>query len=76
MLVAGGMHSCILDSLYYEVNIAGQKCVNPTHDDCDHTYLKQPEPDQIAAWASRGAGLITDEILRTVRDPASLSAQR
>jgi len=40
-------------------------------------YLpKQPESDQIAAWASRGAGLFTDEILQTVRDPASLSAQR
>ena len=41
-----------------------------------HTYLKQPEPDQIAAWASRGAGLFTDEILPTVRDPTSLGAQR
>ena len=41
----------------------------------NHTYLKQPEPDQIAAWASRGAGLFTDEILQTVRDPTSLSAQ-
>ena len=46
---------------------------------CDmssHTYLKQPEPDQIAAWASRGAGLFTDEKLQTVRDPTSLGAQR
>ena len=42
----------------------------------DHTYLKQPEPDQFAAWASRGAGLFTDEILQTVRDPTSLGAQR
>ena len=41
-----------------------------------HTYLKQPEPDQIAAWASRGAGLFTDEKLQTVRDPTSLGAQR
>ena len=41
-----------------------------------NTYLKQPEPDQIAAWASRGAGLFTDEILQAVRDPTSLSAQR
>ena len=49
------------------------------HYACDtlrHTYLKQPEPDQIAAWASRGAGLFTDEILQTVRDPTSLGAQR
>ena len=42
----------------------------------NHTYLKQPESDQIAAWVSRGAGLFTDEILQTVRDPTSLSAQR
>lgn len=42
----------------------------------NHTYLKQPEWDQIATWASRGAGLFTDEILQTVRDPTSLSAQR
>ena len=42
----------------------------------NHTYLKQPEPDQLAAWASRGAGLFTDEILQTVRDPTSLGAQR
>ena len=45
-------------------------------DEENHTYLKQPESDQIAAWASRGAGLFTDEILQTVRDPTSLSAQR
>ena len=45
-------------------------------DESSHTYLKQPEPDQIAAWASRGAGLFTDEILPTVRDPTSLGAQR
>ena len=45
-------------------------------DTLSHTYLKQPEPDQIAAWASRGAGLFTDEILQTVRDPTSLGAQR
>ena len=44
--------------------------------EADHTYLKQPEPDQFAAWASRGAGLFTDEILQTVRDPTSLGAQR
>ncbi len=42
----------------------------------EHTYLKQPESDQIAAWASGGAGLFTDGILQTVRDPTSLSAQR
>ena len=42
----------------------------------NHTYLKQPESDQIAAWVSGGAGLFTDEILQTVRDPTSLSAQR
>ena len=47
-----------------------------TCDIINHTYLKQPESDQIAAWASRGAGLFTDEILQTVRDPTSLSAQR
>ena len=45
-------------------------------DTVNHTYLKQPESDQIAAWVSRGAGLFTDEILQTVRDPTSLSAQR
>jgi len=45
-------------------------------DEKNHTYLKQPESDHIAAWASRGAGLFTDEILQTVRDPTSLSAQR
>ena len=32
----------------------------------NHTYLKQPELDHIAAWASGGAGLFTDEILQTV----------
>ena len=50
----------------------------PTHAciQSNHTYLKQPESDQIAAWASGGAGLFTDEILQTVRDPTSLSAQR
>ena len=42
----------------------------------NHTYLKQPESDQIAAWVSGGAGLFTDEILPTVRDPTSLGAQR
>ena len=42
----------------------------------NHTYLKQPESDQIAAWVSGGAGLFTDEILQTVRDPTSLCAQR
>ena len=52
------------------------KCHLPHAPHHNHTYLKQPEPDQIAAWASRGAGLFTDEILQTVRDPTSLSAQR
>ena len=47
-----------------------------TCDETNHTYLKQPEPDHIAAWASGGAGLFTDEILQTVRDPTSLGAQR
>ena len=52
------------------------RCCVHTHSEEDHTYLKQPESDQIAAWASRGAGLFTDEILQTVRDPTSLCAQR
>ena len=31
--------------------------------------------DQAGPWKSRGAGQYTDEILQTVRDPTSLSAQ-
>ncbi len=56
---------------YYPPDHASHAC-----NTANHTYLKQPEPDQFAAWASRGAGLFTDEILQTVRDPTSLSAQR
>ena len=63
---------------WHKINIhtAYSKTQTPPCVEVDHTYLKQPEPDQIAAWASRGAGLFTDEILQTVRDPTSLSAQR
>ena len=53
--------------------LSGGACLRKVY---NHTYLKQPESDQIAAWASRGAGLFTDETLQTVRDPTSLSAQR
>ena len=40
-----------------------------------HICLTQPESDQIADGVSGGAGLFTDKILQTVRDPTSLSAQ-
>lgn len=31
--------------------------------------------DHSGVWPNRGAGLITDEILQTVRDPVSLGSQ-
>ena len=38
--------------------------------------LNKHADDQEGPWLSRGAGQCTDEILQTVRDPTSLSAQR
>lgn len=37
--------------------------------------LNKHADDQKGPWLSRGAGQYTDEILQTVRDPTSLSAQ-
>ena len=37
--------------------------------------LNKHADDQKGLWLSRGAGQYTDEILQTVRDPTSLSAQ-
>ena len=41
-------------------NLASNAVISDT---ANHTYLKQPAPDHIAAWASGGAVLFTDEIL-------------
>ena len=38
--------------------------------------LNRHADDHEGLWPSRGAGQYTDEILQTVRDPTSLSAQR
>ena len=67
---------CIYDTPQGKTVLPLQLFKNPRAHCQKHTYLKQLEPDQIAAWASGGAGLFTDGILQTVRDTTSLSAQR